>query len=62
MQQRRNDWLDIAIAIRSYRQMYQLADRIMDCADAAPEYRRAARKVVTALRGVIDQPIAAASE
>jgi hypothetical protein len=59
MQKERSDWLGIAITVSSYRQMYCLADRIVGSAEATHDDRRAARKVVSALRDVIDQPIAA---
>jgi hypothetical protein len=54
----RTDWLEIAEAISSFRQMYKLADHIMESPAASNEDRRAARRVVTALKDVIEQPIA----
>lgn len=54
----RTDWLEIAETISSFRQMYKLADHIMESPAASSEDRRAAKRVVTALKDVIDQPIA----
>jgi hypothetical protein len=57
----RHDWLLIATEINSFRQMYRLAEEIIQSDMATRVERRAALRVVNILKNVIDQPIAAAS-
>ena len=61
MLQTRPDWLQIAAKVSSFRQMYRLAGEIADSDAATGAERRAAKRVVGALRDVIDAPIAEAA-
>ena len=54
-------WIKTANATTGYRQMYLLAMQIIDSGVASRDVRHAARRVVRALEGVIDKPIADAS-
>jgi len=61
MNETRNDWLQVAIEISSFRQMYRLAGEIAGSDAATGVEKRAAKRVVIVLRNVIDAPIADAA-
>jgi hypothetical protein len=55
-------WFSVALEIASYRQMYKLSEQIIHHASVSPEVRKAACRVRSELRTVIDQPIAPAKQ
>ena len=55
-------WFSVALEIVSYRQMYKLSEQIIDDGSVSSEVRKAACRVISELRPVIDQPIAPAKK
>jgi hypothetical protein len=51
-------WLEASLEAHSHRRMYALALDICGSDAASPELRKAARRVVRSLEGVIELPIA----